>query len=102
MSKLPVDAHLTLKGHSSNGPVRAYVHEAFEGRYDIATSRWFQTKVEMRTTTSDPAGKGRARHGTSQGTRRGEAHGSIWWDQANQNKGHVELTTSNSPVSLVL
>ena len=97
---MPLNGHLAAVGRTSNGRASAFLHEAFEGTFDLSTSTFFRTTVEALPVT-DPSGQGRTRRRLHHGAR-GTAQGFVAWEQGGEEKGKIELSTSNAPVQLTL
>lgn len=100
----PVDSQLNLRVHTANGPARVALHNTFEGRFRLQTGVWWATSVERADEhEADPAGKGRRRRVEFSSIRRGVTEGTARWVPAEERElGVVEVTTSNSPIALVL
>lgn len=109
-----VDASLHLSAHTSNSPAKVILNEAYEGTFNVRTSRWFKSSVQIppfdrdgRDRSKDPKGEGRKRNALSIGRRDGEYDGWVAWSsQPRQTpppgSGEVWLSTSNSNAELVV
>ena len=102
----PLDSHLDIKAHTSNGPASVALHPAFEGRYRVDTSN---ARAELvRTDTEDPSGNERTRviDESLRDFRRTKLEGVVFWDDEDNSdkagRGSVELSSSNKPVTLIV
>ncbi|THH00171.1 hypothetical protein EW026_g2301 [Hermanssonia centrifuga] len=99
----PIDSHLDFEARSSNSPVRATLHETYEGDFFLRSSAWFPTSVEHDDSIEDPAGKDRKRQVDIHKVSRGVIEGSVKWVPSEEKQaGTVRISTSNSPVQLTL
>jgi len=100
----PVNSTLTFSGHSSNSPVHATLHKAYEGSFDLATSFWAQPSVRYDDGAEDPSGAGRRRIVETSVVQKGHAAGRVYWEGpgARKDAGSMKLSTSNAGISLVL
>ncbi|KAH9948010.1 hypothetical protein B0H21DRAFT_735738 [Amylocystis lapponica] len=99
----PVDSILHFTAHTSNSPARAVLHKTFEGAFSLKSSPWFGSVVNADNDAEDPAGRGRRRVVDVQRVSRGVVEGSARWSPAQENqRGWVEVTTSNMGVTLDL
>ncbi|KAH9485694.1 hypothetical protein JR316_0002605 [Psilocybe cubensis] len=98
----PVDSTLHLVSKTTNGFASVALDPAYEGSYDIATSRYLSARVHHKVPVpEDPSGKGRPREGHAIGSRN-EVRGEIYWGRYDENRsnGTVFIRTTNSPVLL--
>ncbi|KAI0082704.1 hypothetical protein K474DRAFT_1702696 [Panus rudis PR-1116 ss-1] len=97
----PVDSKLNLNGRTSNSPVRAQLHAAYEGAFSLHGSPWMHPTVEVRRDVEDPAGRGRSRGVLMRTVARGIVEGKVEWkSQFDQELGKVLLSTSNAGIHL--
>ncbi|KIJ66012.1 hypothetical protein HYDPIDRAFT_110137 [Hydnomerulius pinastri MD-312] len=99
----PVKSTLHCAGSTTNAPARVALHKEFDGDFEIG-STIIGPVVELQS-GGENTDKGRFRivnHDTLAGRVLGSAH---WVDiifQEEGEKGHVSLTTTNSPAQLVV
>jgi hypothetical protein len=102
----PPDALLKLEAHTSNSPARVQLHPSFEGTFKLRTSI-FPAFVSENDDVEDPAGRDRKRvvHVKTVGRGARIVHGDVEWvpeDEAVAPAGRVEVSTSHSPLRLLL
>lgn len=101
----PADSTINLDAHTSNSPAQVTLHEAYEGSFKAHTSNM---PVVYKTVEDpeDPRDKGRKRHYTVSwpDKYRKTLVGQVWWGEEGRKAGlgKVEVTTSNSPLTLVV
>ncbi|PIL33801.1 hypothetical protein GSI_04426 [Ganoderma sinense ZZ0214-1] len=98
----PVEHALTLKARTSNSPARVTLHPTYEGAFDVQSSKWFRPTVEWDAEAHDPAGKDRRRSVQVKRVRGESVKGSAAWEEGGEERGEVEVDTSNSPLWLKL
>ncbi|PCH35700.1 hypothetical protein WOLCODRAFT_140032 [Wolfiporia cocos MD-104 SS10] len=99
----PVDHLLTMRAHTTNGPVLAALHETYEGTFSLRSSAFFRPTIQVDRSVEDPAGKGRQRVVDVRTLGRGFADGRVLWTPSErQNVGSVEVSTSNMGLDLRL
>lgn len=105
----PSESILRFKGTSSNGALRAHMHPAFQGHFEVETSAHIPNQLIYDPNIPDPAGKGRTR--SLVGNRVGDTivKGRVEWvdpgkkgEEGNVAMGSVEMRTSNANAALVL
>ena len=98
----PVDSELSLTARTSNAPIAALLHPAYEGKFRIATSIFRPSVIDLGS--KDPSGQGRERSlkvGEGHGYR-GLVNGSTWWGEEKGTNSSVNLSSSNAKAWLVL
>ena len=98
----PIEHALTLNARTSNSPARVTLHPTYEGAFDVRSSKWFRPTVEWDAEAQDPAGKGRRRTVQVQRVRGESVKGSAAWAEGGEERGEVDVETSNSPLWLKL
>ncbi|KAJ3563688.1 hypothetical protein NP233_g8775 [Leucocoprinus birnbaumii] len=98
----PVNSILTYRGSTSNSPANVYLHWTFEGRFHLNShSPWFNPIVNEHQ-VDDPTDKGRTRS-VRYSNVRGYVDGEVkWGNEINRKKGEVDVSTSNSRITLDL
>ncbi|KAK7055853.1 hypothetical protein R3P38DRAFT_2761011 [Favolaschia claudopus] len=92
-----------LDASTSKGAAAAYLFSAYEGAYDLWTTR-SKAQVEGVKDLADPLGKGRRRSVAKTSTGR-HAQGNIHWSKdgnrpESDERGYVRMSTTVSPVTL--
>ncbi|KAF8271095.1 hypothetical protein EI94DRAFT_1721330 [Lactarius quietus] len=102
----PVDSFLKFNAVSTNSPVRAVLHRAYEGTFALSTTN-ARAVLDRLPDTEDPSGQGRERSVTtrqSSGPFGNYISGRVEWmpssdyDQA----GSVNIATTNDKITLTL
>jgi len=102
----PPDAVLKLEAHTSNSPTQVHLDPSFEGDFELRTSI-LPAVVNVDDDVKDPAGRGRKRvvDFKKVGRFARVVHGDVAWvpqDKALAPAGKVEVSTSHSPLRLLL
>jgi len=95
----PLDTRLKYQGKTTNGPVHASLHPAFEVFYKLLTTGREAPTVEHRPGIEDPTGKNRTRVVTGDRIDN-EVSGKVLWGL--YPRGEVALETTNGPITLVV
>ena len=98
----PLEHTLALNARTSNSPARVTLHTTYEGTFEARSSRWFRPTVEWDAEAKDPAGEGRNRRVQVRRVRGESVEGSAAWAEGGEERGHVVVETSNSPLRLKL
>ncbi|KAJ3535088.1 hypothetical protein NM688_g7029 [Phlebia brevispora] len=102
----PLDSVLQFEGSTSNAPASAAMHYTYEGDIYLSSGGLFAPKIMADESSQDPAGRGRQR--TVQLTsfnpaNRGTLEAKVRWGaEGGRPLGSVEMSTSNSPITLTL
>ncbi|KAI9508246.1 hypothetical protein F5148DRAFT_931999 [Russula earlei] len=102
----PPDSLLKLEAHTSNAPARVHLHPAYEGFYKLRTT-FFPPVLAVDDNVEDPTGRGRKRVIDEKTVGRGPfriLHGDVVWVPQDEGapKGKVDVSTTNSPVQLLV
>jgi len=100
----PVDSFLKFNALSTNSPVRAVLHRAYEGTFALSTTN-ARAVLDRLPDVEDPSGQGRERSVTTRSSSVGKyISGRVEWvpsshyDQA----GSVNIATTNDKITLTL
>ncbi|TFK65179.1 hypothetical protein BDN72DRAFT_860812 [Pluteus cervinus] len=103
-------ANLSLTASTQAAAIAVELDEAYEGDFNVQTSRWEKVDVVVwrNPRVSDPEGRGRQRHvdlmrgGGGGGGERGA--GRVWWGEGDggKGKGKVDVRTSYGRATLVV
>ena len=98
----PVDSLLTFNAVSTNSPVRAVLHRAYEGRFTLSTTNAGAFLDRLRD-VEDPSGQGRGR-GLTARDERNHISGRVEWVPSNDynQAGSVNLATTNDKITLIV
>jgi len=100
---IPVDSVLNLDAVSTNSPVHAALHRAYEGRFVIATTNGGAVLDRLRD-FEDPSGQGRKRSPTKRSVGRSRILGKFEWVQSSDYNrvGSVNMATTNDVITLTI
>ena len=98
----PVDSFLKFNALSTNSPVRAVLHRAYEGAFAISTTNADAVLDRLRD-VEDPSGQGRGRGLTARSTKN-HISGKVEWMPYSDYKqaGSVNLATTNNMITLIV
>jgi len=98
----PVDSFLEFKAVSTNSPVRAVLHRAYEGKFALSTTNAGAVLNHLRD-VEDPSGQGRERSVTKRSVR-SYISGSVEWVPSSDytQAGSVNLATTNDMITLTI
>ncbi|KAF7295951.1 hypothetical protein MKEN_01409600 [Mycena kentingensis (nom. inval.)] len=108
IKELPLDAKLDLQARTSNTPATVGLPLTYEGSFSVKTSNSPSLVKRLGSSERDPACpknedcKARSRQVETRMIRKTAAEGVVYWDEKNKKRGVVTVTTSNSPLTLVL
>jgi hypothetical protein len=98
----PVDSFLKFNAISTNSPVRAVLHRAYEGTFSLSTTNAGAVLDRLRD-VEDPSGKGRQRSVTKRTVGRYISGKVEWVPSSDFNQaGSVNLATTNEMISLTV
>jgi hypothetical protein len=99
----PVDSVLTFDAVSTNSPVHAVLHRAYEGTFALATTNAGAVLDRLRD-VEDPSGRGRERSLTKRFVGTNRIFGKVEWvPSSDYNRaGLVNIATTNDVVTLTV
>jgi hypothetical protein len=98
----PVDSFLQFNAVSTNSPVRAVLHGAYEGTFAISTTNAGAVLDHLHD-VEDPSGKGRQRTVTKRTVGKYISGKVEWVPSSNYNQtGSVNLATTNDMITLIV
>ncbi|KAI0067598.1 hypothetical protein BV25DRAFT_1794551 [Artomyces pyxidatus] len=100
----PADSILHLAISTTNSPVRATLHPAYEGTFVLSTTNFIPI-VKQDEGVEDPTGRGRERNVQVKSVRNRVLNGEVTWipsEHEGGTAGSVSLRTTNSPAVLTL
>lgn len=98
----PVDSVLKFNALSTNSPVRAFLHRAYQGKFALSTTN-ARAVLDFLRDVEDPSGQGRQRGLT--GLDSGNYHsGKVEWMPSSDydHAGSVNIATTNDVVTLTV
>lgn len=97
----PVDSLLKFSAASTNSPVHAVLHRAYEGTFTLSTSN-ARAILDYLAYAEDPSGQGRKR--SLSGHDSGNHHsGRVEWVPSNHyDRGSVHIATTNNKITLTV
>ncbi|KAI9465136.1 hypothetical protein BJY52DRAFT_1164758 [Lactarius psammicola] len=99
----PVDSVLKFDAASTNSPVHASLHRAYEGTFALATINGGALLDRLRL-VEDPSGQGRERSFTKRSVGRNRIFGKVEWAPSSDynRTGSVDVATTNDMVTLTV
>lgn len=99
----PVDSVLTFYAMSTNSPVHAVLHHAYEGTFALATTN-AGAGLECMRDVEDPSGRGRERSLTKHSVDRNRIFGKVEWvPSIDYNRdGYVDIATTNYVIAVTV
>jgi len=97
----PVDSVLNFDASSTNSPIHAVLHDAYEGEFSLLTTNSKVVLDHLRN-VEDPSGLGRKRRLSSHSVNEQDARGEVEWSPSRSNgrAGSVDIKTTNKMVKL--
>ena len=97
----PVDSVLNFDASSTNSPIHAVLHNAYEGKFSLLTTN---SKVMLHhpRDVEDPSGLGRKRRLSTHPVNEQDVHGEVEWSpsRSNEQAGSVDIKTTNGMIKL--
>ncbi len=99
----PVDSVLKFDAVSTNSPVHASLHRAYEGTFALATTNG-GALLDRLHDVEDPSGKGRERSLTKRSVGRTRVFGKVEWEPSSDynRAGSVDVATTNDMITLTV
>ena len=99
----PVDSVLKFNAVSTNSPVRAVLHRAYEGTFALSTTN-AGAKLGNSRDVEDPSGRGRERSLTKRSVGENYISGQVEWVPSGDSDraGSVNIATTNGVISLTV
>lgn len=97
----PVDSVLNFDASSTNSPIHAVLHDAYEGEFSLLTTN-SKVVLDHPRNVEDPSGLGRKRRLSSHSVNEQDAYGEVEWSPSRSNgrAGSVDIKTTNKMVKL--
>jgi hypothetical protein len=99
----PVDSVLNFDAQSTNSPVHAVLHPAYEGTFSMHTTNADAVLDDSRN-VEDPSGHGRKRRLSIDSASNYDMHGGLEWVRStNDNQaGSINISTTNTLIKLTI
>lgn len=96
-----MDSVLKFDAQSTNGPVHATLHCAFEGAFSLQTTN-SEVVLDRSRNVEDPSGRGRKRVLSTRSVSRQVVYGEVEWlpSRSDSRTGSVDITTTNNLLKL--
>ena len=97
----PVDSVLNFDAQSTNAPVHAVLHHAYEGTFSLQTTN-SEVVLDRLRNVEDPSGLGRRRRLSTQSVTKQLVYGEVEWSPSRSvgRAGSVDIKTTNSFIKL--
>jgi hypothetical protein len=97
----PVDSVLKFDASSTNSPIHAFLHDAYEGQFSLWTTN-SKVILDNSRDVEDPSGRGRKRRLLTHSVNKQNVRGEVLWSPSRRDgrAGLVDIKTTNNLIKL--